>query len=363
MKRVAFVLLCLCLAVLSACNGEPRQTGETTPISTPQQESEVGNKESYTNPVNTTDEAKGKKGEQTSDSLIACANELERLGQYTAEKGDADYRSGRRIFPLLHFILTKKSVDAKEAADYNFVLDNPIFVTKQEEYSNSLVFSTIHTIRTGILHGTAGFPMNSVTSFYEPMVLGEDYDYKEQVPGVQVTPDRFVELNRESWISEFGDSSKACEDVLKLPPASTEYPWFDYNHAVYPFSKEIDFVAGVEGVGNGLHEFNRYPEADSSKIQIPLLLYCPNCSEVEEVAMLQEQKRLSFNKDPYYEKWQDWLGKEWHMYLSEPIDFDDDAAVKADFDKLYADLPPFVNEKSSFIEVTLKGDKVMFFNQ
>ncbi|WP_088829925.1 hypothetical protein [Paenibacillus tyrfis] len=299
--------------------------------------------------------------EQASKKVIACQKALEDRGQFSIKDGTVDYQSGLRIFPLLNFIMTKQSVPANHTEQSVFMKDNPIFVTRNDKYANSLVFATIHSQRTGVLNGVVGFPDNEVTQYYEPMVFGEKTGFTPQVPVTDAGPlNKAVEVNRETWGNELGELTKPCNDALILPPTKKATPFFKYNGKIYPFSKEIDFVAGAEGVGFGLVEYgNRYPEG--KKIQIPILLYCPNCS-IENVVMIQDGVELTFKKDQYNDDWQKWLGKEWHAFTSEEIDFDENVFAEVDFASIHSKLPPFISQNPSTIQVTINGEQVEFVN-
>ncbi|MCP1311470.1 hypothetical protein [Paenibacillus tyrfis] len=298
---------------------------------------------------------------EASKEIIACQKALESRGQFSIQDGTVDYQAGVRIFPLLNFIMTKQSIPAKHPEQSVFMKDNPIFVTRNDKYANTLVFATIHSQRTGVLHGVNGFPDNEVTRYYEPMVFGEKTGFTPQVPVTDAGPlNKAVEVNRETWGNELGELTKPCNDSLILPPTKKATPFFKYNGKIYPYSKEIDFVAGVEGVGFGLAEYgNRYPEG--KKIQIPILLYCPNCS-IENVVMIQDGVELTFNKDQCNDDWQKWLGKEWHAFTSEEIDFDEEVFAKADFANIHSKLPPFISQNPSIIRVTINGEQVEFVN-
>jgi hypothetical protein len=295
-------------------------------------------------------------------NTLMCQKALEERGQFSEQKGYADYKSGLRIFPLLDFIMTKHSLQAKHPEQSVFMKDNPIFVTGNDKYSNSLLFATIHSKRTGVLHGVIGFPDNEVTRYYEPMVFGSKQGFVPQVPATDLGPlNKSVVVNRKTWVNELAKYSAVCNDTLILPPTKTESPFFHYNGKIYPFSKEIDFVAGVEGVGFGLAENGNYYYDDEKKIQIPILFYCHEC-KIENIVMIQDSVELKF-EDKYNSEWQKWLGKDWHAFTSEKIDFDEKVFAKAEFSKIHSDLPPFISDDPTTIKVTINGEKVEYVNQ
>ncbi|MEK3725424.1 hypothetical protein [Paenibacillus sp. FSL H8-0034] len=295
-------------------------------------------------------------------SVAACQKVLEDRGQFSEQKGTVDYKSGMRIFPLLNFLMTKNSIQASDPEQSVYMNDNPIFITRNDKYGDSLLFATIHSKRTGVLQGIKGFPDNKVNEYYEPMVLGRKTAYVKEVPSTKIGPqNKLIEVNRQTWMKELAEYTKPCDDALVLPPIQTKLPFFKNMNAIYPFSKEIDFVAGVEAVGYGLSDYgNYYP--DTNKIQIPVLLYCPKC-KVENVVMLQNNAKLEFTPDKYYSDWQEWLGQDWHLFTSEKIDFDKKLFQKADLANIRSSLPPFISDSPSTIQVTINGEKVIYVNQ
>ncbi len=295
--------------------------------------------------------------------IFNCQRELEALGKYSIENKQVDYKSGYRIFPLLNFILTKKPVPSNIPEQSVFMKDNPIFVTDNEKYTDTLVFATIHSKRTGILHGVIGYPENEVTNYYENMVFGtEQSNFIPEIPSVYIDSlNKLVEVNRETWVNELSEYNKACRGALVLPATNTKAPFFDYNGKVYPFSKEIDFISGAEGVGFGLSEYgNSY--YDDNKIAIRILVYCPQ-NTIEDVVMIQDGVELKFHLDnEYNSRWQKWLGNDWRLFVSEKVDFNEDAFSKADFSQIHSTLPPFISDNPSIIQVTVNGEKVKYFN-
>lgn len=303
------------------------------------------------------------KTDPSAKNNVACLKALEELGQYSEREGKVDYQSGRRIFPLLQFIITKKSIPANSPEQSVFMNDNPIFVTRNDRYANSLVFSTIHSKRTGVLHGVTGFPDNAVTNYYEPMVFGSNFGYIPQVPSTNLRPQNNpVEVNRKTWANELKDYANICKDSLILPPTNNARPFFSYNGKIYPFSKEIDFVTGAEGVGFGLDEYGISYFNNENKIQIPILVYCPK-GKVESVVMLQDGVELKFTEDKYNSDWQKWLGKDWHAFKSEKVDFDEKLFAKADFAGIHSKLPPFLSDNSLTVQLVINGEKVDYINQ
>ncbi len=296
-------------------------------------------------------------------NISSCEAALEFLGGFSDQEGGADYQSGERIFPLLHFILTKQAVPAVSPEQEVYMKDNPIFVTNNSKYEHLIAFATIHSKRTGALHGVVGYPDNEVINYYLPMVLDVTAENKEIIPSVEIgSSNEIIPVNRQTWSKELSSYTQSCNDELVLPPTqeNTERVFLGYNGKLYPFSKEIDFVAGVEAVGFQLAEIgNSYP--GENKIQIPILLYCPQC-KIENVTMIQDGKKLKFKKDEYYKEWQQWLGKEWHAFTSEQIDFDEDKFKKADFDNILSALPPFISDNPSTIQATINGELVTFIN-
>ncbi|SCW84698.1 hypothetical protein SAMN04487970_10674 [Paenibacillus tianmuensis] len=376
MKRpLQWMVVMAILSMLTACTGKidstsPENLKVVANTESPKEESinKGGANSDHTETEHEEKTSKSKKSvpkdspRQASKKIIACQKVLEDRGRFSVEDGIVDYQSGLRIFPLLHFIMTKKSVPANHSEQSVFMKDNPIFVTRDDKYANSLVFATIHSQRTGVLHGVIGFPDNVVTQYYEPMVFGEKTGFTPQVPVTDVALlNKSVEVNRETWVNELAEYTKDCNDSLILPPTKTDPPFFKYNGKIYSFSKEIDFVAGVEGVGFGLAEYgNSYP--GGKKIRIPILLYCPNCN-IENVVMIQDGVKLKFKEDEYNAEWQKWLGQEWHAFKSEEIDFDEEVFTEANFSNIHSDLPPFISDKPSTIQVTINGEKVEYLNQ
>ncbi|KZE73676.1 hypothetical protein [Paenibacillus elgii] len=360
MKRLLrWMVVTAILSMLTACTGNMDSKSPESlkvavnndNIKTENEEKNAGPKKSI--PKNTPEPA--------SKEIIACQKALENRGQFSIQDGTVDYQSGLRIFPLLHFIMTKQSVPANHPEQSVFMKDNPIFVTRNDKYANSLVFATIHSQRTGVLNGVVGFPDNEVTRYYEPMVFGENNGFTPQVPVTDADPlNKAVEVNRETWGNELGELTKPCNDSLILPPTKTNPSFFKNYQAIYPFSKEVDFVAGADGVGLGLKAYGqRYP--DGNKIQIPILIYCPE-GRVENVVMIQDGVELTFKKDQFYDDWQKWLGKEWHAFTSEEIDFDENVFADADFANMHSKLPPFISQNPSTIQVTINGEQVEFVN-
>ncbi|WP_166241976.1 hypothetical protein [Paenibacillus turpanensis] len=293
---------------------------------------------------------------------FSCTQSLERLGQFSEEGDFVDYKSGLRIFPLLYFMLTKTSIPAALPNQAVYMQDNPIFVTRDEKHPNLLLFSPVHSKRTGALQGVIGFPDNEITEYYEPMVFGKKTGYVKQVPSTEIGPlNKLIDVTRKTWGNELAEYTEPCKELLLLPPAKEEPPFFPYNGKVYPFSKEIDFVAGAEGVGLGLIE-NGILYPGDNKIQIPILLYCPKC-QVEDVVMVQDQEELEFQPDRYNDLWKKWLGESWHMFLSEKIDFDEERFAKADLGNIKSSSPPFTDNKPTTIRVKINGEFVEFVNQ
>ncbi|GIP56044.1 hypothetical protein [Paenibacillus vini] len=268
----------------------------------------------------------------------------------------------KHVKPLLNFIMTKQSVPASQEEEQVFMKDNPIFVTDNREYANILVFAPIHSQRTGALHGVIGYPDNEIKNYYVSMVLGDEPDFTPQVPSTDIGPmNKLVEVNRETWGNELKEYTADCNDVLNLPPVHTDSPFFDYNGALYPFSKEIDFIGGVEGIGNGLVEYGiRFP--GDSQIRIPILIYSPN-GEISEVSMKQNNNFLTFEKDKYFEEWRGWLGREWYMFESDVIDFDKDLFTNADFEDISSVTLPFSSDEPTTIRLRINGGIVEFYNQ
>jgi hypothetical protein len=293
---------------------------------------------------------------------LSCGQALEQLGQFSVADNLVDYKSGFRIFPLLHFILTKKSIPASMPDEAVFMEDNPIFVTRDEPNASSLLLAPIHSRRTGALHGVTGFPDNVVTKYYEPMVIGKENGNVKQVPSTDVGPlNKLVEVNRKTWMNDLAEYTEPCSDSLKLPPMNGKGPFFNFNGQVYPFSKEMDFAAGADGIGYGLKEHGvRYPA--ENQIQIPILLYCPDC-KVESVTMVQNQTELKFTLDELNAKWREWLGDDWFLFLSEPIDFDEKVFSNAELEKMTSTVPPFINNRPSVIYAKINGKKVEYVNQ
>lgn len=297
---------------------------------------------------------------QQGNSVNACQVALGKMGQFSDQEGKVDYKSGERIFPLLSFIMTKHSITTTDSQQSVYMKDNPIFVTRNEKYPNTLLFAPIHSKRTGVLHGGVGFPENEVTKYYEPMVFVSEIDGKRVEPSTDIA-NKTVEVNRETWTNELAKYTEACNDSLILPPTKQAEPFFEYNGWTYPFSKEIDFVAGVDGVGLGLEEYGfHYPDED--KIQIPILIYSPQ-STVDNVVMIQDGAELKFTRDKYNSDWQKFLGEDWHSFTSVEVDFDKEAFANADFDKIHSALPPFISDNPSTIQATINGEKVTFVNQ
>lgn len=358
MKNYILAIITLVIIiVLPACNGTiVSPSGSSIKISAETEKPKTNNQN---NNVSTSPD--------TSNSpikdILPCQKALETGGQFSELEGYVDYKSGFRIFPLLDFIMTKHSIQAQDLQQSVFMKDNPIFVTSNKKYGHSLLFATIHSKRTGVLQGVVGFPNNEVTSYYEPMVFGSEQGFTPQVPATDIGPlNKSVEVNRETWGNELVSYSNSCNEALNLPPTKTEMPFFDYNGKVYPFSKEVDFVAGTEGIGFGLSEFGNYYYPDERKIQIPILFYCPEC-KIENVVMIQENVELKFDVNKYNSDWQDWLGKDWHMFTSQKIDFDENLFAKADLSNIHSGLPPFISDKPSIIQVTINGEKVNYVNQ
>ncbi|SCW29925.1 hypothetical protein SAMN04487970_10024 [Paenibacillus tianmuensis] len=365
MKNSAkWMLVVFILSIITACEGkiDPQ----------PPQGNEAGTKTVITNTTGLKTDAKEKDSKanqsispdnvsSTNNKMLACQKELEERGQFSEYEGNVDYKSGPRIFPLLHFIMTKKSIEANEPEQTVYMKDNPIFVTSNKKYGNSLLFTIIHSKRTGVLHGVTDFPDNKVTKFYKSMV-GDIKRGNIQIPFTEVSPrNRAVEVNRKTWENELAKYMEPCKDSLILPPTKTAPPFFNYSDYVYPFSKEIDFVAGAEGVGAGLEQsIKRY--VDEKKIRIPILFYCPGC-KVENVVMVQNNVELKFTEAEKNSDWQKWLGSDWHMYISEKVDFDEKVFADAFFYGMRTHLPPFISEYPSTVQATINGEQVKYVNR
>lgn len=353
-KYLIWLLVVVIISTITACEGKIK----SQPVPNVQVTADTDTAKAKDIKSVKTTPSNGSSDNHKSLKKKTCQRALEDLGQFSEKEGRVDYESGFRIFPLLNFIMTKKSIPANHLEQTVFMKDNPIFVTRNDKHENSLVFATIHSQRTGVLQGVVGFPDNEVTRYYESMVFGEG---TPQVPATDIGPlNKSVDVNRETWGSELAEYTGVCKEPLILPPTKTERPFFDYNGAIFPFSKEIDFVAGAEGVGFGLLELgNRYP--DGKKIQIPILVYSPK-GKVENVVMIQDGIKLTFTEDENNRDWQKWLGKNWYAFTSEEIDFDENVFIKADFPNIHSDLPPFISENESTIQVTINGEKVEYVN-
>ncbi|QGQ98818.1 hypothetical protein EHS13_30040 [Paenibacillus psychroresistens] len=113
------------------------------------------------------------------------------------------------------------------------------------------------------------------------MVFGSESGFTPQVPATDIGPsNKSVDVNRETWETQLSEYSRECKESLILPATIKESPFFQYNNKIYPFSKENDFIAGVEGVGFGLDENGNYYFPEEKKIQIPILFYCPECKKL-----------------------------------------------------------------------------------
>lgn len=298
---------------------------------------------------------------QSNEAIGKCIRTLERLGQFSETEGYIDYESGFRIFPLLYFIMTKQSLPASKPGQEVFMQDNPIFVTQNSKDAHILIFAPIHSKRTGALNGTIGFPANPIMRYYKPMVLGDSPDYTAQAPSTDIGPlNKLEEVNRETWVNELKEYTSDCKDSLILPPTSTASPFFDYNGATYPFSEEIDFVGGVKGIGYGLIENGMYYPADNT-IKIPLLIYSAD-AEIGSIRMKQNGKYLKFQEDEYNQYWQEWLGKEWRLLVSEELTFDHELFKRGELEQIHSDLPPFISDESTIIEVMVDDRVVEFIN-
>ncbi|PUA39403.1 hypothetical protein C8Z91_08210 [Paenibacillus elgii] len=350
------------LSIITACEGridpQPARGNEvgaaTVATNTADLQTDAKEKDNKTNQSNNAD--------STDPKMLACQKELEERGQFSASEGDVDYESGFRIFPLLHFIMTKKSIEANKPEQTAYMKDNPIFVTNNDKYAPSLLFAIIHSKRTGVLHGVSAFPDNKVTKYYKSMVGSAKQGEFPQVPATDVGPtNKGVEINRKTWVNELAEYTEPCKDSLILPTTKTAPPFFNYSDYVYPFSKEIDFVAGAEGVGAGLEKsIQRY--VDEKKIRIPILFYCPGC-KVENVVMVQNNVELKFTEATTNSEWQKWLGSDWHMYISEKVDFDEKVFADAFFYRMRTHLPPFISEYPSTVQATINGEQVKYVNR
>jgi hypothetical protein len=355
-NRVKLIIVIVIFLIIPGC-GAKKDSISLNKIQATQSSSTPPKQESSTNIDNNT-------FNEIDQNMDRCQKELESLGKFSVQGNKADYESGRRIFPLLDFILTKKSTPANIPKQLVFMKDNPIFVTDTEKYTNTLVFAPIHSKRTGVLHAVTGYPDNIVTNYYEPMVFGKKNDFTPEIPSVYVDSlNKSIEVNRETWVNELSEYTKACRETLILPPTNTKRPFFHYNGKIYPFSKEIDFVTGVEGVGFGLEEDGiAYYGDDNNKITIPILIYSPQ-NKIENVVMIQDGVELKFHLDEHYSnEWQKWLGSDWHFLVSEKVDFNEDVFSKADFSQIQSNLPPFISDNSSIIQITINGEKVKYFN-
>ncbi|KEQ26485.1 hypothetical protein ET33_32055 [Paenibacillus tyrfis] len=102
------------LSIVTACEG---RIDPQTPRG-----NEVGTTTVATNAADLKTDAKEKESKTsqsdnaspTDHKMLACQKELEEQGQFSEYEGSVDYKSGPRIFPLLHFIMTKKSIEANE---------------------------------------------------------------------------------------------------------------------------------------------------------------------------------------------------------------------------------------------------------
>lgn len=260
-NHVKWVTIMIILSIIVACEGYSKKQPFLKTEVTLADDAEKDIAENNVTVINsaTNKEDSPNNDRSTISAELSCQQSLEKLGQFSVNDGNVDYKSGSRIFPLLHFIMTKKSIKDNQTKQSVFMKDNPIFITSNEHYKNSLLFALIHTKRTGILNGVVGFPNNEVTTYYKPMLFSTDIS-SPQIPATETsTGNKYVAVNRKTWNKELSEDTKSCNDALALPPTITKSAFFEYNGAIRPFSKEIDFIAGAEGVGYGLKEWgNRY---------------------------------------------------------------------------------------------------------
>ncbi len=295
------------------------------------------------------------------EELEACIQAIHDRGFLLPEEGYVDYKGGFRIFPLLHFILTKESIPATRPGEDVYMLDNPVFVTEHENYADALVFAPVHSQRTGVIQGIPGMPQNEVTEYYTDILYGPVSHHLATDVG---PTNKSVPVTRDTWGNELSEYTEPCEDVLALPPAQDEPPTFHTSGAMFPFTEEIDFIAGQSRVGYSLLQTGkgfRFENKKIAEIQIPILLYCPGC-EVDSVEMVQDDATLHFQTSKYDYLWKEWLGDDWHAFTSEWVDFDEDLFMKAELDKIDSDTPPFISDSPSTIGVTMDGERVTFMN-
>ncbi len=291
--------------------------------------------------------------------LNACKAALEDMGHYSESNGKVDYKSEYRIFPLLQFIMTKKSIPASDPAQSVYMQDNPFFVTKNERYANSIMLATIHSKRSAVLFNEWGYTPNEVMDYYAPMRLGDN----PVLPATDKGPNNgFIEVNRKTWDHELATYTAPCQKVLNLPPTKTERPILENGQHMYPFLEEIDFVTGVQGIAAGLAEDQYLYDPEEKMMQIPILIYCPNC-QIDKVVMVQDGAELKFEQHGQYENWQEWFGSEWHLFTSDKINIDLETLEEGDLSKIQSNFPPFNGDHPTRVQATIDGEIVEYFNK
>ncbi|XOK59610.1 hypothetical protein ACJ7K1_24020 [Paenibacillus elgii] len=372
-KRVySFILVLIFSIFTAACEGPAHSLTPQSPTSDTSYQKAAIDESKPDNPdknkrlgVSSTKETSNSSGNK---KLLACQKVLEERGQFSVEDGTVDYESGFRIFPLLYFIMTKQSIPANQPEQSVFMKDNPIFVTRSDQHKSSLIIAPIHSKRTGTLLGVPRFydnvnrfAENEVTQYYKPMVMAHSV-FLPQVPATEVGPlNKSIEVNRVTWGNELKQFSEVCKDSLLLPPTSQQKPLYPSDEFLDPFSKEIDFVSGAEGLGYDVYIHSIYRYNEEGKIRLPLLVYCPGC-KVENVRMVQNKKELKFAEDTNSSQLKEWLGEGWNIFSSEKVEFDVDSFSKADHHKIKTSLPPFMSENPTTIRVTINGENVEYIN-
>lgn len=274
-----------------------------------------------------------------------CEQVLAKLGSYTLEDGKVSYQTGRRIFPLLHFMMTKQSLPAHSEDRFVYMMDNPIFVTPNDEYSEAILFAPIHSKRTFVLFTYTDDYSNPIKQFYSDMPSSL-YTY--------IDLEEAIDFTRDVWEEEFSTYAPLCEQELALPPRGTDTEWLDPITGTLPFTLEMDFIAGVDGAGFTLIQNGTSYYPDQETIQLPLLLYCPNC-HIDQIVMEHDGEKWSFGPDEFRDEWQDTLGEGWFSFESERIDLDYSWIEE---DRLYE--PSLIQPTQ--IVVTIDGEDVVFVN-